>query len=222
MGVLSDDTWLYRAITKRAWFDKETQQIQPAAFGLRWKEDRQDYESGISTDLDENFCYQKVDDEGVGIAGMTPEQRTAAGKKGGKNSRTFLLNSIWINNGVVNKRVLKNLAIPPGFVRGRKKSKKAIERENRQKKKNPYNKGVPKPYLWLYKRPLPEVLHQMVWDRPMIAIAKEIGCSDNAIRKWCKFNDIPYPSRGFWNKIANNKLEGQTCPLFVNKIRSNL
>ncbi|MEB3188874.1 MAG: hypothetical protein VKL42_00840 [Snowella sp.] len=64
MGVLSDDTWLYRAITKRAWFDKETQQIQPAAFGLRWKEEQQDYESGISTDLDENFCYQKIDDEG--------------------------------------------------------------------------------------------------------------------------------------------------------------
>ncbi|WP_024547114.1 hypothetical protein [Picosynechococcus sp. NKBG15041c] len=64
MGVLSDDTWLYRAITKRAWFDVKTQGILPAAFRLRPKDSDSGYESGISTDLDENLCYQYVDDRG--------------------------------------------------------------------------------------------------------------------------------------------------------------
>jgi hypothetical protein len=62
---LSDDTWLYRAITKRAWLDAETKLIQPAAFRLRLKENTESgYELGLSMDLDENLCYQKIDDQG--------------------------------------------------------------------------------------------------------------------------------------------------------------
>jgi hypothetical protein len=65
VGDLSDDIWLYRAITKKAWFDVNTQQIQPAAFRLRSREHTESgYEIGISTDLEPNLSYQNIDDAG--------------------------------------------------------------------------------------------------------------------------------------------------------------
>lgn len=64
MSSLSNDTWLYRAITKKAWVNWSNQQIQPAAFQLRWRTSSQQYESGISTNMNEELCYQKIDERG--------------------------------------------------------------------------------------------------------------------------------------------------------------
>ncbi len=56
-------------------------------------------------------------------------------------------------------------------------------------------------------------LYKKVWDKPMTDVAKEYNVSDTAVKKKCIKYSIPFPRIGFWNKIKNNKLEGQFCPL---------
>lgn len=43
-----------------------------------------------------------------------------------------------------------------------------------------------------------EALHQMVWERPVLVLAKEIGVSDVALAKACRKAGIPLPKRGHW------------------------
>lgn len=43
-----------------------------------------------------------------------------------------------------------------------------------------------------------EALHKMVWLRPVLAIAKDVGVSDVALAKACRKAGIPLPSRGHW------------------------
>lgn len=43
-----------------------------------------------------------------------------------------------------------------------------------------------------------EALYKMVWERPVLAVAKEIGISDVALAKACRRAGIPLPSRGHW------------------------
>jgi len=43
-----------------------------------------------------------------------------------------------------------------------------------------------------------EALHKMVWERPVLAIAKEVGVSDVALAKACRKAGIPLPNRGHW------------------------
>lgn len=97
--------------------------------------------------------------------------------------------------------------------------KKRLEREERRKNKLPKKsqKGIPKPNQRFFDRPSPADLHKLVWNKSLSALSKEIGCSDVAIKKWCKFHGILNPPRGFWAKIQNNVLDGQTCPLFFQK-----
>jgi hypothetical protein len=74
-------------------------------------------------------------------------------------------------------------------------------------------KGVEKPLTRKYKRPSKEELHRLIWDKPVASLAKDIGCSDKCIEKWCKVWNVPKPPRGFWNKFKEGKLEGLFCPL---------
>ncbi|MET3008355.1 hypothetical protein ABXT00_03135 [Stenotrophomonas koreensis] len=43
-----------------------------------------------------------------------------------------------------------------------------------------------------------EDLYKMVWERPVLVIAKEIGVSDVAVAKACRKAEIPLPNRGHW------------------------
>lgn len=43
-------------------------------------------------------------------------------------------------------------------------------------------------------------LYELVWSKPMTAIAKEYGLSDRGLAKLCERNSIPVPPRGYWAK----------------------
>jgi hypothetical protein len=109
--------------------------------------------------------------------------------------------------------VLKNRNQPDYSEIFKKKREKEEKRKNKPPKKS--QRGIPRPHKRIFDRPSAENLHKMIWSRSLKNLSKEIKCSDNAIKKWCKFYGIPNPPRGFWAKIYNNKLEGQVCPLFA-------
>src|SRR6185312_15784039 len=43
-------------------------------------------------------------------------------------------------------------------------------------------------------------LYDLVWSKPMSALAKEYGLSDRGMAKLCIRNSIPVPPRGYWAK----------------------
>jgi len=49
------------------------------------------------------------------------------------------------------------------------------------------------------KCPTKKELEILVWQKPSINIAKQLGVSDRVIGKWCKKYNIPKPSRGYWS-----------------------
>ena len=55
-------------------------------------------------------------------------------------------------------------------------------------------------------RPSADELRKMVWEKPTLKIAKELGVSFNAIVKWCNFYQIKRPSNGYWQKLSAGKL----------------
>ena len=50
-----------------------------------------------------------------------------------------------------------------------------------------------------------EDLYQMVWDRPTVQVAAELGFSDVMIGKICKRMDVPKPPLGYWRKKETGK-----------------
>jgi hypothetical protein len=50
-------------------------------------------------------------------------------------------------------------------------------------------------------RPNKEELIKLVWSVPSVKIAKMFGISAKAVEKWCKFEKISKPPRGYWAKI---------------------
>lgn len=48
-------------------------------------------------------------------------------------------------------------------------------------------------------------LFQMVWYRPVLVIAKEIGISDVALSKACRKAGIPLPGRGHWASVKSGR-----------------
>jgi hypothetical protein len=48
-------------------------------------------------------------------------------------------------------------------------------------------------------------LYKLVWEKPLTHIAKELGYSDNGIRKVCIKHNIPLPKAGYWSKLKYNK-----------------
>lgn len=45
-------------------------------------------------------------------------------------------------------------------------------------------------------------LYELVWQRPLRDVARELGISDVALGKACRRHGIPLPGRGYWAKIA--------------------
>lgn len=55
-----------------------------------------------------------------------------------------------------------------------------------------------------------EEFYAYVWSAPATTLAKELGCSDVMIGKWCKAFDVPKPYLGYWAKLANGKRPKKT------------
>jgi len=51
-------------------------------------------------------------------------------------------------------------------------------------------------------------IYDLVWQQPMIHIAKNLGLSDQGLAKLCKREQIPRPPQGYWNKLAAGKPVG--------------
>lgn len=51
-------------------------------------------------------------------------------------------------------------------------------------------------------------IYDLVWQQPMIHVAKELGLSDQGLAKLCKREQIPRPPQGYWNKLAAGKPVG--------------
>lgn len=45
-------------------------------------------------------------------------------------------------------------------------------------------------------------LYDLVWGKPMTALAQEFGISDRGLAKLCSRHRIPVPPRGYWAKVA--------------------
>lgn len=43
-----------------------------------------------------------------------------------------------------------------------------------------------------------EVLHEQVWNKSMVQLAKDYGISDVGLRKICKRLNVPTPPQGYW------------------------
>jgi hypothetical protein len=57
-------------------------------------------------------------------------------------------------------------------------------------------------------------LHEMIWQEPMIRVARRFGISDVTLRRICDRYDIPRPRAGYWSKVAyGKKLEQVPLPV---------
>lgn len=56
----------------------------------------------------------------------------------------------------------------------------------------------PKPTTRKVERPSKEDLYKLLWEKPTVQIAKDLGVSDTAINKWAKSYGIDKPPRGYW------------------------
>jgi HNH endonuclease len=63
---------------------------------------------------------------GIGIFSLTEEQKFSASSKGGKKAGKYMSQSMWINNGTQNKRVLNTEPIPHGWTKGKVKKPKVL------------------------------------------------------------------------------------------------
>jgi len=68
--------------------------------------------------------------EKTGIYALSKDERFNASSSGGKKAGHYMSNSMWINNGKVNRRVPKTSEIPKEFMPG-KVSKKQTRRKNK-------------------------------------------------------------------------------------------
>jgi hypothetical protein len=49
--------------------------------------------------------------------------------------------------------------------------------------------------------PSPDALSKLVWERPTVQIARELGVSDKAVEKHCKKLGIAKPGLGYWRQV---------------------
>lgn len=47
-----------------------------------------------------------------------------------------------------------------------------------------------------------EDLYELVWSKPMVELAKDLGMSDVALAKRCRKAGVPVPGRGYWARVA--------------------
>lgn len=48
-------------------------------------------------------------------------------------------------------------------------------------------------------------LYDLIWSKPMLQLAKELGISDRGLAKKCERHKVPVPYRGYWAKIEAGK-----------------
>jgi hypothetical protein len=60
----------------------------------------------------------------TGLFSLTKEEKMKASSKGGKKAGKYMSQSMWINDGEKNKRILRVQSIPDGWIRGKVKKKK--------------------------------------------------------------------------------------------------
>ena len=60
---------------------------------------------------------------GTGLFSLTEEEKKEASSKGGKKAGKYMSQSMWINNGENNKRVLRTQSLPDGWIKGKVKKK---------------------------------------------------------------------------------------------------
>lgn len=53
-------------------------------------------------------------------------------------------------------------------------------------------------------------LYRLVWEQPMLRLAKTYGLSDVGLAKICRKHDIPRPPRGYWAKLQHGQKPSQT------------
>lgn len=53
--------------------------------------------------------------------------------------------------------------------------------------------------------PTAEKLEELIWNLPILTIAKQYKVSDNAVINWCRKYEISRPGRGYWRKIECRK-----------------
>lgn len=56
-------------------------------------------------------------------------------------------------------------------------------------------------------RPSKDELLDLLWTKSTLAIAKNYGVSDNAIKKWAKRYNLSFPPRGYWAKYHAGHLD---------------
>lgn len=54
-------------------------------------------------------------------------------------------------------------------------------------------------------RPHKETLWELVQDKSFVSIGKMFGVTDNAIRKWCKYYQLPYRKKDIQEKMIHDK-----------------
>jgi integrase len=55
------------------------------------------------------------------------------------------------------------------------------------------------------KWPCPEALQALLWEKPVVEIAREIGVTDKAVEKHAKKHGLTRPPRGHWLKLSTKK-----------------
>lgn len=53
-------------------------------------------------------------------------------------------------------------------------------------------------------------LYELVWSKPMVELAKDLGLSDVGLAKHCRKLGVPTPGRGYWARVAAGQTPRQT------------
>ena len=67
--------------------------------------------------------------------------------------------------------------------------------------------------MYVEKSFTPQQLFEMVWERPVLIIAKEIGVSDVGLSKACRKAGITLPTRGHWAKPESKRPKRPKLPV---------
>ena len=59
--------------------------------------------------------------------------------------------------------------------------------------------------------PAPNILKKLVWEKPILLIAKNLNVSDRAVSKHCEKLKIKTPQSGYWSKIHNKMHQSTGC-----------
>lgn len=83
---------------------------------------------------------------------------------------------------------------------------KKWEEENARRKLEEKRRKAEHPKWGQWSKITTEELQRLVWSKPTVELAKELGVSDVAIAKKCKAARIPKPPPGFWAKVKAGKI----------------